>query len=191
MNYRADTAKQILDVAQQMVQTRGYNAFSYAHISAQVGIRKASIHYHFPSKSDLGKELVARFRVTFYNKLDQIDRVANDPCQKLEWYIQLYGDMLQEQRMCLCGMLASDFTTLPEGVPQEVNQFFDDNVVWLTKVLVEGGKAGVIHCHASACVEAQLIVAGLQGAMLLIARSYGDINWYQAIAQKLIDALKT
>jgi len=189
MNYRADTAKQILDVAQQMVQTRGYNAFSYAHVSAQVGIRKASIHYHFPSKSDLGKELVARFRVTFYNKLDQIDRVADDPYQKLEWYIQLYGDMLQEQRMCLCGMLAADFTTLPERVREEVNQFFDDNVVWLTKVLVEGAKAGVIHCQASACVEAQLIVAGLQGAML-IARSYGDVTWYQAIAQKLIDALK-
>jgi len=65
MKARVDTAKQILDVAQEMVQTRGYNAFSYADISAQVGIRKASIHYHFPNKSDLGKEVVARYRERF------------------------------------------------------------------------------------------------------------------------------
>lgn len=189
MNQRADTAQQILDAAQYMVQTRGYNAFSYADISQQVGIRKASIHYHFPSKSDLGKELVTRFRETFRKKLDQISRASEDHCHQLERYTQLYLDVLQDERMCLGGMLAADFTTLPQGVRQEVNGFFDDNVVWLTKVLVEGSKAGNFHYKGSATVEAQLILAGLEGAMLM-ARSYGDVRLFQAIAQRLIDGLK-
>jgi len=50
----SDTAERILDIAQDLIQRRGFNAFSYHDIAAPMGIRKASIHYHFPSKADLG-----------------------------------------------------------------------------------------------------------------------------------------
>ncbi len=172
-----------------MVQTRGYNAFSYADISAQVGIRKASIHYHFPNKSDLGKEVVARYRETFRKKLDQIDRATDNQRHKLERYAQLYLDGLQDQRMCLCGMLAADFTTLPEVVREEVKGFFADNEAWLTKVLVEGCSTGIVRCTGSAEIEAQLLLSGLQGAQLA-ARSYGDITRFHSIAQRLLSGLE-
>lgn len=189
MKERADTAEQILDAAQQMVQTRGYNAFSYADISAQVGIRKASIHYHFPSKSDLGSGLVARYREIFRKKRDQIDRQTDYPRRQLERYVQLYLDGLRDERMCLCGMLAADFTTLPQAVREEVKGFFADNEAWLTKVLVEGCKAGVIHCNEPAEVSAQLLLAGLHGAQL-VARSYGDVTRFHSIAQRLLAGLE-
>jgi TetR/AcrR family transcriptional repressor of nem operon len=189
MQERVDTTEQILDAAQHLVQTRGYNAFSYADISAQVGIRKASIHYHFPSKSDLGKALVARYRETFRKKRAQIDRKTNDPRLKLDQYVQLYFDGLRDERLCLCGMLAADFNTLPQAVREEVKSFFADNEAWLAKVLTDGCQAGVIRCDGLAEVEAQLLLAGLQGAML-VARSCGDITQFQAIAQRLLAVLE-
>ncbi|MBA3805921.1 MAG: TetR/AcrR family transcriptional regulator, partial [Acidobacteria bacterium] len=136
MNSTTATAERIMDAAQRMVQTRGYNAFSYADISALVGIRKASIHYYFPSKKDLGKELVARYRAGFRDKLDQMDNKTDDSRRKLKAYAQLYLDALRdEDRMCLCGMLASDIATLPEEVRREVVDFFADNEAWLAKTL--------------------------------------------------------
>lgn len=189
MKERVDTAEQILDVAQVMIQTHGYNAFSYADISVQVGIRKASIHYHFPSKNDLGKEVVARYRETFRKKLDQIERATDNPLSKLERYAQLYLDGLQDEKMCLCGVLAADFNTLPEVVREEVKGFFADSEAWLTKVLIEGCSVGVLCCNASTEIEAQLLLSGLQGAQLT-ARSYRDVTRFDSIAQRLLWGLE-
>jgi len=186
MNSPPATAERIMDAAQRMVQTRGYNAFSYADISAQVGIRKASIHYYFPSKKDLGKELVARYRVAFRDKLDRIDNETDDARRKLKAYAQLYLEALRDDdRMCLCGMLASDITTLPEEVRREVVGFFADNETWLMKTLGDGRNVGVLSFSSSAKSEAQLLLTGLQGAML-VARTYGDQARFRTVVRSLL-----
>jgi len=185
MNSAPATAERIMEAAQRMVQTRGFNAFSYADISAQVGIRKASIHYHFPSKKDLGRELVARYRAAFRDKLDLIDIETGDPRRKLKSYAQLYLDALRDDdRMCLCGMLASDIATLPEDVRREVVSFFADNEAWLTKALADGRHAQTLSFSGPAKSEAQFFLSGLQGAML-VARSYGDETRFRTVAHKL------
>jgi len=189
INSNLTTAERIMDAAQRMVQTRGYNAFSYADISTQVGIRKASIHYHFPSKKDLGKELAARYRTAFRDKLDLIDNQTDDSRRKLKNYAQLYLDALRDdERMCLCGMLASDITTLPEEVRREVVGFFADNEAWLTKVLEYGRKSEALSFSGAAKSEAQFFLSGLQGAML-VARTYGDETRFRTIAQRLFAKL--
>ena len=186
MNSPPATAERIMDAAQRMVQTRGYNAFSYADISAQVGIRKASIHYYFPSKKDLGKELVARYRVAFRDKLDRIDNETGDARRKLKAYAQLYLEALRDDdRMCLCGMLASDITTLPEEVRREMVSFFADNETWLMKTLGDGRNVGVLSFGGSAKSEAQLLLTGLQGAML-VARTYGDEARFRTVVRSLL-----
>lgn len=183
------TAVRIMDAAQRMVQTRGFNAFSYADISAQVGIKKASIHYYFPSKKDLGKELVARYRVVFRGKLEEIDRKTDDSRRRLRDYAQLYLDaMRDDDRMCLCGMLASDIATLPGEVRRGVVDFFADNEAWLAKTLDEGRKAGTLSFKGSAKSEAQFLLTGLQGAML-VARTYGDAARLRATAHQLLAKL--
>lgn len=190
MKAHSATADRIMDAAQQMVQTCGYNAFSYGDIAAQVGIRKASIHYHFPSKGDLGKELVTRYRLTFSDKLNQIDQGINDCWCKLEAYAQLYLDaLLDNDRMCLCGMLASDIATLPEQVSTELKKFFADNETWLTKVLSDGRKAKALSFNGPATVAAQLLLSGLQGAMLL-SRTNSDIKLFRTMARELLARLK-
>lgn len=188
MTGKEDTAQRILDVSQQLLQMRGYNAFSYADISEMIGIRKASIHYHFPSKSDLAKALVLRYRSTFSNLRSQIDRETDNALRKLERFANLYLEGLRNGCVCLCGMLAEDFTTLPLEVREEVKAFFNDNEAWLIKVLVEGSQAGIIHHQGTIEVEAQLLLTSLQGAQL-IARSYDDANRFQLIAQRLLAGL--
>src|SRR5215467_9141444 len=108
------TADRILDVAQRLVQTRGWNGFSYADIAEALRIRKASIHHHFPSKADLGRRLLERYREIFLGRLAEIEAMRGGPGRKLQAYAELYEKVLRdEDRMCLCGMMAADFTTLP------------------------------------------------------------------------------
>src|SRR6184192_136880 len=110
----ADTASWILDVAERLVQTRGFNGFSYADVAAELGISKASLHYHFPGKAELGEALIRRYAARFADALETIDRGGADAPTKLEAYASIYAGVLRDQRMCLCGMLAAEYDTLPK-----------------------------------------------------------------------------
>lgn len=87
-------------------QTRGFNGFSYADIAAELGITKASLHYHFATKADLGRTLIERYSVTFAEALSQIESSGLDARGQLQRYVQLYADVLSSGRICLCGMSA-------------------------------------------------------------------------------------
>ena len=108
-----DTAERILEVAERLVQVQGFNAFSYADISGELHIRKASLHHHFPTKAALGQALITRYHQRFVESLAGIRRDSQDARTRLARYAQLYREVLREQRMCLCGVLAADFATLP------------------------------------------------------------------------------
>src|SRR5579863_2328216 len=101
-------ATAILDVAERLAQTRGYNGFSYADIAAELGVTKASLHYHFPSKAELGRALIERYRNVFGQALESIDLKTANPQEKLREYVELYNSVLNNERMCLCGMLAAE-----------------------------------------------------------------------------------
>lgn len=126
---------EILDAAQEIIQTRGYNAFSYADISKAVGIRKASIHHHFPSKSSLGVAVIRRYREIFNNCLAEFELRKKSWIEKIHDYAMLYEEVLLKNKLCLCGMLASDIETLPRVLQKEIRGFFEDNEVWLAKIL--------------------------------------------------------
>src|SRR5271170_7068139 len=79
-----EAARAILDVAEQLAQTRGYNGFSYADIAAELGVTKASLHYHFPSKAELGRALIVRYHGLFGAALDSIDGQTKSPQEKLK-----------------------------------------------------------------------------------------------------------
>src|SRR5437588_2103975 len=104
----AGTAGRILDVAERLVQSRGFNGFSYADVAAEVGVTKASLHYHFPGKAELGEALITRYASHFAEALRQIDADCPAVPSKLAAYAALYAGVLKEQRMCLCGMMAAD-----------------------------------------------------------------------------------
>ena len=184
----ADTARRILDVAERLVQTRGFNGFSYADIAEALDVTKASLHYHFPSKADLGKRLIERYEKAFLATLKAIDAAAAAPRDKLKRYTRIYAQVLRDNRMCLCGMLASDYATLPKPMKEEVKHFFDENEQWLAAVLEQGRKDGSLEFKGSAVDLARGMVGSLEGAMML-ARSYGEPARFHTVAERLVASL--
>lgn len=164
---KQNTAQQILDVAQSMVRNRGYSAFSYADIAQEIGIRKASIHYHFPSKDVLVKELVKRYREILERKCQIIEQQIITPQEQLKEFVSLYRDGLQDNQICLCGMLTADFVVLNSEIQAELKTFFSVTESWLTRLLKRGSEAEAWQSSQSYEYEAKTIIATLQGAQLL------------------------
>jgi TetR/AcrR family transcriptional repressor of nem operon len=182
------TADRALDVAERLVQIRGFNGVSYADITDELKITKASLHYHFRSKAELGYALISRYSARFATALASIDRDVSRPRAKLDAYVEIYTGVLRGDRMCLCGMLAAEYETLPEPMSEAVVTFFQDNETWLGTVISAGQADGSLSRSLTPGEASQMILSGLEGAMLL-ARTYGGLPRFQSSAQRLLDAL--
>jgi TetR/AcrR family transcriptional repressor of nem operon len=185
MTVVADTPQRILDIAERLVQTRGFNGFSYADIAEALGVTKASLHYHFRGKADLGRALIERYERNFMAALAQVDADAKDARDKLRRYASIYGAVLRDDRMCLCGMLAAEFGTLPEPMREEMRHYFDANERWLTGVLKEGRRDKVLEFRGAPTEAARALVGALEGAMM-IARSYADPSRFDAAKERVL-----
>lgn len=169
---RGHTSEQILDTALQMVQTRGYNAFSYADISEVVGIRKASIHYHFPTKSHLGQALVRRYREALAKSRQRLRDENNEAREQLLGFARMYEANLQDRRLDLGSTLGASVATLPSEVQKEVQLLFEESLAWLAETIQQGYDTGSLARQAPAEVEAQALLARIHGAQA-IARAAG------------------
>ena len=183
-----DTATRILDVAQRLVQTRGFNGFSYADIAGELQISTASLHYHFSGKATLGVALIVRYADRFARALTSLDTSLTEAPDKIIGYENLYLEVLRDERMCLCGILAAENETLDAAMRDAVNEYFNFNERWLAGVLEQGRRDGTLGFDGLASDEAQLVLSGLEGAML-VARSFGDLARFEAVAAKLMGEL--
>jgi TetR/AcrR family transcriptional repressor of nem operon len=184
----ANTRSRILDASERLVQVRGFNGFSYADVAAELAVTKASLHYHFPSKAELGEALIARYAERFARALAAIDAHLTLAPAKLDAYAKLYAEVLRQERMCLCGMLAAEYQTLPHPIRNAVVAFLNDNEAWLAPVLEDGRKDGSLHFSNTAAVTARSIISGLEGAML-VARPYGAVDRFETTAAQLLAGL--
>jgi TetR/AcrR family transcriptional regulator, transcriptional repressor for nem operon len=182
------TASQVLDVAERLVQVNGFNGISYADIAAELSLTKAALHYHFNGKAALGEALITRYAERFADSLDDIDQHVKGAPAKLRTYAGLYAAVLRENRMCLCGMLAAEYQTLPEAMREAVVRFFDANEAWLAGVLNHGVEERSLSVAGSAEDTARMIISTLEGAML-VARPYGDVARFDAAADQLLASL--
>jgi TetR/AcrR family transcriptional repressor of nem operon len=179
------TRARILDAAERLVQTRGFNGFSYADVATELDVTKASLHYHFRGKAELGEALIVRYTERFTAELERLDADLLPPSAKLAAYASLYADVLREDRMCLCGMLAAEYETLPPAMRDAILGFFDRNEGWLRIVMEEGRADRSMSFDGTAEDGAQTILGGLEGAML-VARPYHDVGRFEAAATRLI-----
>ncbi len=183
-------ASLILDIGERLVQTRGYNAFSYGDVAAELDVSTAALHYHFPAKAELGEALLRRYVARFADALAAIDAEAAHAPRKLASYAELYADVLQRERMCLCGMLAAEFETLAEPMRAIVVEFFDENEAWLSKVLEKGRREGSLSFTGSTRQAARFVIGALEGAML-VARPFSDVTRFRETVDSLIHGLST
>jgi TetR/AcrR family transcriptional regulator, transcriptional repressor for nem operon len=182
------TAMRILDVAEQLVQVRGFNGFSYADVAAELQLTKAALHYHFASKNELGEALIERYSARFGESLDDLEARYPDAPLRLRHYAGLYAQVLRDGRMCLCGMMAADYETLPSSTRTAVLGFIRVNREWLSRVLAQGREQGSLTFSGSPSEVALLVFGGLEGAML-IARPLGDIVGFETSVDRLLKGL--
>lgn len=180
-----DTAGRILAEARRLVQTRGFNGFSYADIAAALGVTKASLHYHFASKAELGRLLVERYSADFLSALAGIDARHASARDKLEAYVDIYAGVLAQDRMCLCGMLAAEYATLPVSMKAAIGAFFAANEAWLARVLRDGREGGELAFTGDPDDNANALTGALEGAML-VARVRGVADRFRASADLLL-----
>jgi len=172
----SETAEQILDLAETLIQTRSYSAFSYQDISDALGLTKASIHYHFPSKAELGVAVVDRYADRFGAALAALGQdEAKSSMALLDFYVRPYLQFAKTpDRICLCGALAGEMLTLPPEMRTRVDRFFKTHHAWLAGILERGVQRGEFALAAPAAKTARLVLSALQGA-LLVKRTTGDM----------------
>lgn len=165
----------ILSAARATVQAQGYGALSFRVLAKEVGIKSASIHYHFPTKADLGAVLAQGYTQDAMAAFEAI--LASDPAIWMKRYTNAFRAALERNnRMCLCGILAAEYDGLPAAVRVEVAEFADGNVAWLTKVLLRLEPKA----KRSAPDRALAIYSAVLGAQL-VARSRNNVALFDQI----------
>jgi TetR/AcrR family transcriptional repressor of nem operon len=184
------TSDEILASARALIMSGGYNGFSYADIAEVVGIRKASIHHHFPSKVDLVRTLVKQYREDAEMAVAGLEQNVPDPLQLLKTYAGHWAKCIEDasRPFCVCALLASELPALPPEVAGEVKAFFRFASTWLTSVMERGSKQGAVNLSSEPRVEAEAFMATVHGAMLS-ARAYGTPEVFATILAPTLERL--
>jgi TetR/AcrR family transcriptional regulator, transcriptional repressor for nem operon len=189
---KQDNHQRILEVAEHLTQTVGYNAFSYHDIAEKVGIKTSSIHYHFPTKADLGKAVVKKHIDALSHELEQLIDNKKISCQKkLEFFINTIIDKtyLSDRKMCLGGMLASDVLTLPDTIQYEVREFFNRLENWLTRLLKEAIEKKEFFIEKKDIKNEVVIIFSILEGSLLLARLFQEEKHLNIVKKHILQRL--
>ena len=165
----AGTRDALLKIAENLMRTRGYTAFSYADLAEVVGIRKASIHHHFPTKEDLGTAIVENYIVRIRGEMDGIEAQHRDVMSRLEAFFEMFRSSIDGGLLPLCGALAAEMSALPPSLQQLTHRFFDMQLKWLTGVVEQGIGRKEIPEGSGAKSKSFLLLSVLEGSCF--------INW--------------
>ncbi|MEQ8823454.1 MAG: TetR/AcrR family transcriptional regulator [Filomicrobium sp.] len=165
------TVDKIIKTTQKRMREAGFHGVSFRDIAADVGIKSASVHHHFPTKEDLGVAVTDAYTEQFLEALGDPDDPTRKPDELLKLYVANFRRALvKDKRMCLCGVLASEKSSLPNGVAKSDQAFFEKNIAWLEAVL---RRKSPRMSPKNRYAEAVRIIATLEGAML-VASGLGD-----------------
>ena len=128
----SDTRTRILDLAESFTQTKGFNNFSYLDLAAEIGVKNSSIHYHFKAKKDLALALVERLRDAHGAACHDFDHRFATPQERLHALITHYKGYIQQDKICMCGMMAAEFETVSPEVRRALALYFGDLRAWLS-----------------------------------------------------------
>jgi TetR/AcrR family transcriptional repressor of nem operon len=184
-----DTRAQLISEAELLVRKRGYSGFSYAHLAEAVGVRKASIHHHFPTKTDLALTLVGAYEARYDEALDTILEMTPNGVARVEAYATLYLEGLEKGLGCLCAVLAVEMDTLPSQLRDGVTRFFVKHIKWLETVLANGIADGTIRPDVDPPSYARMIISSLEGA-LMMERLLGSGEGFQRTIAALKSSLR-
>jgi len=181
------TAARIIDEGRRLIMTRGYNGFSYADVAAAIGIRKASIHHHFPGKNDLAVAVVGQSRTVIAAQVGQLADTGLDAVGQLRAYAGYWERCIADDSapFCVAAMLAAELPSLPADVADAVRAHFAELSGWLAHLLAMGARQGTVTLVGAPADEADAFLSAIYGAMLS-ARAFGDPGRFVSITETLL-----
>lgn len=186
---KKSTRERILDVAQDRIQSRGYNGFSFHDLASELKLRTASIHYHFPTKADLAVALLQRYRQRFQHELEAIGGAVDDPSHRLKRFAALFERSFKKgNQLCLCGMLSAEAATLPPQVANEVEGFFRETEAWLEHLLASGKRSKLFAFDGTTRAQARVLLSLLEGAMV-VARGMRRHIYFRDVARSYLGTI--
>ncbi|HVU55470.1 MAG TPA: TetR/AcrR family transcriptional regulator [Puia sp.] len=180
----SDTRENIIDRAEELIRTKGYNAFSYGDIAEVLHVRNAAIHYYFPSKADLGVSVVDREIAKIDSSRGQWGDLPGN-LQLRKMVEQFYGSH-RKGWICLNGSLTPDYLTLPDPMQKKVKQMCEAILDWMTEALEKGRRDGTLAFEGEAGSRALLVISSLLSSLLL-ARVLGAPAFNKMLDQLLKD----
>ncbi len=185
------SAERVVDAAETLIQHHGYNGFSYDDVARQIGIRKPSIHHHFPSKAELVAVVAQRYTHRFREQLLAIEGQHARPLDRLNAYADLFAQTYShDRRLCVCGMLGAEAEALPDDVSREVRRFFAINFDWLSAALEAGQSDGSLRQTAEPRAQAESFLCALEGAMV-VGRGAAMTTGPATVARTFFSLLQT
>jgi TetR/AcrR family transcriptional repressor of nem operon len=187
----SDTAEKLVEEARQLIVNAGYHGFSYADLSERFGIRKASIHHHFPAKVDLVVAVVEQARRAIQAQIAAVETGTPVAMEQLAAYTGYWERCILDQTapFCIAGVLAAELPGLPREVGAAVRGHFNDLSRWLEHVLTLGVKQGSMRLENTPAIEAQNFLAAVYGAMLS-ARAFDDPGKFSAIVEAFVRRIR-
>jgi len=181
------TRERILELAEELILTRGYNGFSYQDISTVMGIKNAAVHYYFPSKDNLGVSILKTNIQRFEEMVENMQNRDFNEWHQLESFMKIYLKSNRENKICLIGSLGTDINTLTDSMRSELQKMVDRIVGWLEASLQNGREKGLfqfkIQPRDLALQILSSLVAGLQLARILNKTDFKNIH--QAIWEQI------
>lgn len=152
-----------------LLQSKGYDGFSYKDISGPMGVKNAAIHYHFPSKTDLALAMIERYQSILREKTASFMAYGGSAREQLEGFISFTRcECMSDRSICPLGALSVNVDSLDKKVVNALQRFMEDSHKWLTRVLEVGREQGEVTFEGDAEKRAWTLLAVFQGARQLV-----------------------
>lgn len=176
--------QQLLNAAEDKVRTGGYNNFSFRGLADQIGIKSSSVHYHFPTKADLGAELARQYTDNFLANLGLPEALLAQGKNPIQVYLaQFQHALIEDKKMCLCGLLGAETDALPDKVKIQTKRFFELNIQWLTSAYMQSENLA----SPQATNKAVNTLSLLEGAML-VSKALEDNRLFYTASESLLSS---
>lgn len=160
-----DTRDKILDLGEELIRTRGYHAFSFKDISVPLGMKNAAVHYHFPSKSNLGLAIIDRTNDRFLSEIHQWSSLSKE--KQLANFLKIYSRSYRQNKVCFMGALGPAYDTLPANMQEGLQKASHEIRSWLTSLLKDGLSEGVFEFTEKPGEKADLIISALLAGLIM------------------------
>lgn len=182
------TREKIIELGENLIRTKGYNAFSYQDISTELGIKNAAVHYYFPTKENLGTSILKTNIQRFEEMVDNMHSRGFDEWKQLDSFVKIYIKSHREHKVCIVGSLSPDLNTLNESTRVELVRMTELIHSWLTTLLAAGREKKIFAFREEPQQKALLIFSGLV-ASLQLSRVMEKLD-YKGVCQAIIEDLK-